>query len=70
MYQAALVDWMKKNPKASHQLTWQHLHAETEPYQVFLSTFDNVGTKFKMAKEALKMDVSCEQEHHRETGES
>jgi hypothetical protein len=59
---------MKKNPKPSHQLTWQHLHAEAEPYEIFLNNFDSTGVRFKMAKAALKADNSGEQENQTEAG--
>ena len=55
MYQAGLVDWMRSNPKPSHPLTWEQLHAQPQPYDEWYDGFTKVGRRLsKGLKRGLK----------------
>lgn len=56
VYQAALVDWMKRNPKPAEPITWEDLHATPVPYDQFCESFEKFESKVKavIAKKGFK----------------
>ena len=53
-YQLKHVDWLKKNPRPTSELSWQHLHAEPGEFEDFRQEFFALATRLQKAKRGLK----------------
>ena len=54
VYQAALIDWMKKNPKPSKIVTWDDLNKKPDSYQEFYKNLNQLQGVLQKHKRGLK----------------
>lgn len=54
VYQANLIDWMKKNPKPGKPTSWEELHAEPTAYREFYQHFNQMQNLLQKHKKGLK----------------